>query len=463
MGYAINIKIFGELIEDFLVNHFNNLEAAGSVQAKEEGNINFIHIDLSFLKDWDQNSEKLVKDIHAYLNSLFKAKPLDLFYMTKFKNLTLDIKTPDTSHHLSKTLQLFYTDGQIGDNRKNPNKAIVWAEKHWQTIITVSTTFGIASLSFFILTQSPGKKEAFLKGLEQVVLFAGIISAFVLSYVLTKVIAIRQEKLARVTNVRELSYKLTCFRKICYHLRKDHWFWNDSVSYNYAKNISKMISYDDARFPDYDNDAKYASYRSLIITDTYSVSIIMFYLQLYMFAGEEFEDNANLAWGSYPPFIIYSHDEVYNYTTFLEFDEFWNCIDYDNQKFDFNHQKFHIDPIEKAASNYNLEGLDKATFSEEMILKIASDIQNKVLPELYHLTRLNEAKVPYVITYLIFITSIMMVFSVIYPIVMNVLSDSFIIVNLNGFIILGLIVDLILRLPILVSLENNLNRPDDYR
>ena len=302
-----------------------------------------------------------------------------------------------------------------------------------------------------------------MEGIAQVNIFAGIMGAFALSYVLTKIIAVRQEKLNRVNQIRDLSYKLTCFRKMCYHLRKDHRFWNDSISYIHAQNIDKQISYEDARFPDYDNDAKYASYRSLIITQKHDTSVVMFYLQLYMFAGEEFEHNANLAWGSYPTFIIYTNDQVYSYTSFLEFDEFWNCIDHNRTSFDYNHNTFHIDPILKAADNYNLDGTGKATFSEDLLLTIASDVQNKVIPELYHLTKLNEDKLPFVIAYLMNVTSAMMVFSVIYPLLVNVFTDNFILKNLNGFVILGLIVDLILRLPKLLKEENKLSLPDDYR
>jgi len=463
MGYAIDIETFGELIEDFLVNHFDDLEIAGSVKAKEEGSINYILIDLSFLKKWDQNSEKLAQDIRVYLSSLFKAKPLDLYYMVKFKNLTLDIKTEDTIHYLATTLQLFYTDQRIEVVQKAQSKTLLYIKKHWQIFTTVILTLSIALFCIKILNQTPSKKEGFLKAIEQVNLFAGIIGAFVLSYVLTKVLAIRQEKLARVTSIRELSYKLTCFRKICYQLRQDHRFWQDSASYNYAKKISKSISYDDARFPDYDNDAKYASYKSLIITERHDTAIVMFYLQLYMFAGEEFEHDANMAWGSYPPFLIYSHEQIAGYVSFLEYDEFWNCIDHNNIKFSYNHQKFHIDPIEKAAGNYNLEEIKDSPFSEKMILGIASDVQNKIIPELYYLTRLNEARIPIAISYLIGVTSAMMLFSVIYPVIASVLTDNFVILNINALIILGLIVDIVLRLPRFISLENTLKRPDDYR
>lgn len=463
MGYAIDIVTFGELIEDFLVTYFDDIEVAGSVKAREEGNINFVQIDLSFLKNWDQDSEKLTQDIHLYLNSLFKSKPLDLYYMIKFKNLTLDVKTKDTSHYLSKTLQLFYTDQRIKVEPKGSNKVLLYLRKNWQIFTTVVVTLLIATYCIDKLNQTPEKKDNFVKAIEQVNLFAGIIGAFVLSYVLTKVLVIRQEKLARVANIRELSYKLTCFRKICYHLRKDHRFWNGLTSYDYAQKISKLITHDDARFPDYDNDAKYANYKSLIITERHNTAIIMFYLQLYMFAGEEFEHNASLAWGSYPPFLIYSHEQIVDYLSFLEYDEFWNSIDNNNIKFSYNHHKFHIDPIEKAAANYNLAENGDSKFSEKMILRIASDVQNKIIPELYHLTRLNEEQIPLVIRYLITVTSAMMVFSVIYPVIASVLTDNFVLLNLNVLIILALIIDIILRLPSLITSETTLKIPDDYR
>ncbi|SHN45556.1 hypothetical protein [Chitinophaga sp. CF418] len=462
MAYSINIETFGELIEDFLVNTFNNIEVAGSVSAREEGNINYIQIDLPVIEDWDQDAKSLINKIRNNLAALFKEKPLSLYYTVKFKNLTIDIRTANSDNNRSETIQLFYTQQKIGQPIKEDNFILAWAKKHWEICTVVIVTIPLAVISFIFLNNNPGKQANFENGISQVNIFAGIMGAFALSYVASKIIAVKQEKLSRVPAIRDLCYKLTCFRRICYHLRTDNQFWDDSESYRYAKSVSDQISYEDAQFPDYDNEAKYAHYRSLIVNERHDTRIILFYLQLAMFADEEFDNDPNLSWRTYPPFIIYSHDQISRYTTFLDYNEFWNCIDNNKIRFNYQHNRFHIDPIEDAATRYNSIG-KKEKFSEELLLGIASDVQNKVILDLYHLTKLNEAKLPYLIVYLLVITSAMMTFSVVYPLLVNIFTDNFILKNLNGFMILGLILDMVVRLPKLLSKENTLLRPDDYR
>lgn len=463
MSFGITIEIIGELVEEFLVNQFNNLELAGCVKVKEQDNINLIQMDLTSQKDWDQNSEKLANDLHVYLTALFKAKPLGLYYMIKFQHLTLDIRTADTDHFLSTNLQLFYTKERIEEERKKKNKILSFVIHHWKLIVNILITSLIFWLAMTLLDKFPERQKGFVEGIGRINLFAGLIGSFVLSFVLSKTLSIRNEKFGRSSKIRDLSYKLTCFRKLCYQLRKDHWFWGDSATYKYAQNIAKRISYEDARYPDYDDEAKYANYKALIITHKYDISILMFYLQLYMFAGDEFEHNAHLAWGDYPPLIIYSHEEIYNYSVFLDMNEFWTCIDHNKTKFNYDHNRFHIDPIEKAAAKFELKKHPSPVFSEGLLLDIASEVQNKVILDLYHLTRLNETKTPYVIRYLLIVTVLLMVFSVVYPLLANVFTDNYLFKNLNGFVILGIIFDIVLRLPKLLAEENKLNRPDDYR
>lgn len=463
MAYSITLKMIGEIIEDYLVNELDDLDVAGSVTTIEDNKNNYIKIDLQANDKWDQNSEKLSNDIRLYLSSLFKSKPLDLYYMVKFKNLTLDIKAANNDHNRSLNVQLFYTNQRFIENEKQTNKFPVFFRNNWQIITTVVTTITLMIVTIFLLKDDENARKNFNTAVNQINIFAGIIGAFILSYVLTKALAIRQEKLGRVNTIRELSYKLTCFRKICYHIRQDHRFWDDSPSYRHGKNIASQINHDDARFPDYDNEARYALYRALIITHKHNTGIVMFYLQLYMFAGEEFENNATLAWGDYPPFKIYSNKELKGYLSFLDFDEFWNTIDNDKMKFSYSHNNFHIKPIEVAAKNYKLEGFDKPKFSEDLLLNISSDVQNKIIPELFHLTRLNEAKLPFAIIYIMWMTTALMVFSVIYPLIAAIFSDDDLISNLNVFVILGLITDIILRLPSLLQAENEIKLPDGYR
>ncbi len=382
--------------------------------------------------------------------------------MVKFKNLTIDIKAANRDNNLSKNIQLFYTEQRISEDILSENKLICFIKKNWQIITNVAVTITLIINTFLLLNGEKAQKN-FNDAVAQINIFAGIIGAFILSYVLTKALAIRQEKLTRVKPIRELSYKLTCFQKICYHVRKDHHFWDNSASYQHAQKIAKQIDYEDARFPDYDNDVRFTLYKALIINHQYDTSIVMFYLQLYMFAGEEFEHDANLAWGSYPPFKIYSNSEVQRYLPFLEIDEFWTCIDNNKTKFSYSHHNFHIRPIEIAAKNYKLEGLEKPKFSEELLLNIASDVQNKIVPELYHLTKLNENRLPFTIKYIMWMTAALMVFSVIYPLIAAIFSANNFTSSLNVFVILGLIIDIILRLPALLQQENTIKLPDDYR
>lgn len=464
MGFAINIEIFGEIIEDFLVRELDNIEVAGSVTAKKEEDINYIKIDLSSINDWDQNSEELVQKISTYLSALFKAKSLDIYYMIEFKNLVIEIKAENTDNNISKNVVLFRTqDYRIEDEIESKSGITLWFKRNWIIILNIGTIGLLLVLSILLLNEHPDRKTAFIEGINRINIFAGIMASFVLAFVISKTLSLRQEKLSRTKTIRGLCYKLTCFRKICYHLRKDHNFWHNSASYSYAKSISESITHNDARYPDYDNEVKYAQYKALIITHKYDTSEVMFYLQLFMFAGKEFENDANLAWGDYPPFIIYSNDEIFNFFSFLDTNEFWTCIDHNKTVFSYSHNRFHIDPIEKAASNYKLKGLKKVAFSEDLLLKIAEDVQQSVIPDLYHLTKLNEARLPPIINYLVVMTTLLMFFSIVYPFIANILFNSFIVKNLNGLIILGLIFDVLLRLQSFLNKENSLDRPSDYR
>ena len=239
MAFAIDLKTIGEIIENYLVNEFNDVNVAGSVTILDEDKNKYIKINLETYNDWDQNSEKLSNDIRVYLTSLFKSKPLDLYYMVKFKNLTLDIKAANNDNNLSKNVQLFYTNQRFIENEKKKNITVEFLKNNWQLISTLAITILIISLTFVLLKDDEKAQKNLNSAVNQINIFAGIIAAFILSYVLTKALAIRQEKLTRVNTIRELSYKLTCFRKICYHLRQDHKFWNDSDSYKHGKNIAK--------------------------------------------------------------------------------------------------------------------------------------------------------------------------------------------------------------------------------
>ncbi|OEK01191.1 hypothetical protein BFP97_06555 [Roseivirga sp. 4D4] len=463
-----------DVIELFLVQYFDTIEMSGNVKSERLEDINYFSVNLTET-GYEEDIDKIHQCLSKHLSNWVKVNGKVFDNYVALSNLTIEYLLPEkggANQNQSKSITLFHVPDYYYANHLKKLKPLsptrIWLLKTWyntilrNTIIVSTLSITLILISIRINSLDPNFEVRLAKSFDYVNIASGIIASFALAFITSKVISLRSEKLNRTGKIKELSNQLTYFRSICSNFLDNYTYWSPSNkyynAYQHANSIKDKITYEDYRYPNYDDDIKYAKYQSHYNRDV-SNGVVTLILQMEMFTGRNFL-NSGLSFTDFPPNYIYSLNEMENFILFHDSNEIWYC----SSQMKIFPEKF----ISSHATNEILKDINRIypdreenTLTSELFERLSLDFQYRVIPELFRLIRLNESKLPLTMNYFVSMFILLLAFGIIVPTITYIFLQG-IYSFLSVFIVIGIITHILLSLKPILNTENSLNRSVDY-
>lgn len=456
-------------IELFLVRHFQTNMLAGCVKQQKSDSTIYYEVDL-YEHDWDEDVEELHDKLSVYLIEWARQNYKGFSDPIEVSRILIGYKLTekDYPHQIEiKAVKLFVFPPEYYelDNYNSESKPSneVWDRISWDYSLLLSIPILIfLGLSIEKIQTDEAFQNRLVDSFGYINIANGIIASFVLGFIINKVANLRENKLKHTNSIRQLSNQLTYFRNVCFNLARDHVFWNSKQllkrSYDYANSIKHDISYLEYRFPEFEDPVKTAKFKAYF-NDEYSNSVVSLILQLNFLADRSFL-NTGLSFTVTPPDHIYSQDEMEHFMLFNQDNQIWYCCSRVNvfpEDFNLSHHSKEI----VADLNRIYPGKKMQQLTRQELEDISVDFQYRIIPNLFHLTRLVEKKLPLSITYFVTTFILLLVFGLILPTIMHVfISGAY--SSLSIFLVIGIISHILLSIKPILKQENHLNRLDDY-
>jgi len=294
---------------------------------------------------------------------------------------------------------------------------------NYKKLCIILTSLIIAVLITLFYLKYPLKNQVKLENsLNNVLQFSGIYSALLITFIVSKIFQIRQEKISRLKEIITLSNKVTDFRRICQVLYDNYDFW-DAQMQRTVKSKFKGLSYFHIHIDSYYYIPKYkdlitsfnewspkpgASFylalKSLVVSDKRS-----FQLELY----DEFDHN-----------VIYSFDIISKWVGAGSANCFFYYLDHKWHSYEtlFKLELIPRDErgrIEELATKIDERRYGGETFSRPLLVKIGNHFESEILPRLFQLTYYNKTGITGPLNFIIYNLLIIMIFGVFVPIILS--------------------------------------------
>jgi len=387
---------------------------------------------------------------------------------------------------LSKTLRSIMeqiTDAfeytvRIGKKNKTVRYPTVWdnmqefdLKTFWYDTFVRSTLIMCLYLTVVIITLAKvtDLNEEAIRALgDMVFTISSLITAFLISFLVSKILAIRQEKLSRVARIKMLSNRWTEFRRICYFLVDSWKFWKPSrESYVHGKSVAKQITYTDLHYLDVHDDQQFEFVTNLMDYHKFGEMEQKFTLQLETFVWSQNRRlyQQTLMGTDYPANYIYSKTELDRWAFFGDSNLFWYIMENEWQdyqdSFDFNIPAPTLNAILGCAKRFDGQ-FGNINFDQNFLVKISQVAENEVLPELNLLIEKNESKMPFLIDYLMTCLVLIFLFGILLPINLRMFSAGIFIDLISIIIVSAIIIHILLCMPSILRTEIWIDRKKDY-
>ena len=469
-----DIEVLSETIELFFVKYFDNIELAGNVKHQKKENINYISIDLQNI-EIGGDFEKIHSTLNKYIREWAK---INISYFQDYisiAKLTIEYLFLDenkTKCKVSKQVLLYkippYYYHSNKENAKPFSNFMLYFVRVWHNIILRNifiATILILILFFLSLYKNYDDTriiDRILKAYEYINIASSIMASLALSFLINKILIIRQDKLKYTTEIINLSNKLTYFRNICYNLNRDFVFWsklNPYIdTYNYAKSIKDDITFEEYYYPNFNDNIHSARYKSFYKTEL-SHNVVLLVLQLHMIADESLVDSG-LTYTKFPPNYIYSETEMKKFNLFSDSNQIWYCnseLKIFPKTFDESYaQQMIIENI-----NHIYPENNETSLKSSMLEFISLDFQYRIIPRLDKLIKVINSELPFTIKYFTTIFFLILIFGLIIPTLAYIFNENNFILA-STFIIIGIISHILLSLKKILNEENSVDNNSDY-
>lgn len=286
--------------------------------------------------------------------------------------------------------------------------------KHQNTMLVV-VVGGCLGLLF---VSAPAPPDRMLNIQNYLITVGGIISAFVIAYLSTKVFDVRRERSAIKAKLDVLSDKLTLFRKLLFYVMKSRDFW---VRYDdIAKFKKDFPNFDFQRMRTMGPDPE----RQRFWDSELSHNTIDLYLAMEAITGE-LDRMETIPWIHDPNASFnYSLDQLGSY--FEPSNQIWYFLDGRYNK--HGHGRFNdaglgvwFEGDARDCISRIDESLKGQEFNRRILARIASDFHGKHFPQMYALIRENIG-VPRILSASFRSLFVIMLFGVLLPIVLQSIS-----------------------------------------
>ncbi|RZK36952.1 MAG: hypothetical protein EOO90_26375 [Pedobacter sp.] len=296
---------------------------------------------------------------------------------------------------------------------------------------------------------------------------SALISSFVITYLTSKVLTVRQEKLNRVEKIKELSNKLTEFRRICHVILESWQFWQPSEAQRaHGKHVATQITFNDLHYLNTYDD-RYDEIHGLMNYETYGEIKPKFVLQIATLCKSKdiYTHNRLFLGMDFLANYIYSGKELEDWQFLQDNNMFWYVFenewqDYENS-FNFNISDHDKRRISKCAGRLdNL--LANKDFTKELLVSASQIAENEIIPQLTILVKKNEAKQSFMIKYLLICFSGIFVFGVLLQVILGLFLSSLVVSYIAIIAVTAIVIHILISLPAILKNEITFRPKYDY-
>jgi len=319
--------------------------------------------------------------------------------------------------------------------------------------------FYITIIYFLCISQLPENFDKRVQSVSDAFLnICVLLSSLIVTFLVTKAIAIRQEKSGRISRVRTLSRQISAFREVCDNLIGDWSFWPDDRFSSYGLSMKKAISFGEIANVDWDNDELTDRFTKWVLKSGYGEIIPKLYLQLAAWShdGERY---------LYDDEHVYSLRELEQWTWFIENNLIWYVFDHEKQDYEKSFHfinKYYGGEVCAAAKKFDPVKYAVPVYNEKLLLGISSDVQNTVLPELYKIVSKNEEGLPFVFRYFLVCFSVIVLSGVVFKALSDILFNAPVTDLISLQIVMAVLIHIFICLPLILKDEISLHPRYDY-
>lgn len=258
--------------------------------------------------------------------------------------------------------------------------------------------------------------------LNNIFQFSGIYSALLITFIVSKIFQIRQEKLERLREIIVLSHKTTDFRRICEILVESYDFWNKDMR-QIMDGKFKKLTYFQIHL-DEDSHKKLTKDRIDEYHNSKNIVGSGFYLAVKSLIKHNDNPFQMELYDEYDYNIDYSVDILNKWVSAYSANCFFNYLEHKKASykgaFDFSAiDKNDKEKIISLSKKINEKKYKKSVFNPELLVQLGNDFNSLILPRLFQLTYNNKKGLPKSLKFLILILIVIMIFGVFLPLILS--------------------------------------------
>ncbi|WP_299135274.1 hypothetical protein [uncultured Tenacibaculum sp.] len=292
-------------------------------------------------------------------------------------------------------------------------------------ILTISVLIALLWSLSCKLSENEKFPKLLVESRTEILTISGLIAGLIIAYLTAKVLQVRQEKIARLPELMELTQKLHKCRSVINKLIHSR-LWPDGVRHFVDKKYKGLTHFDVREIvfvdsepiekaTDFINDEEYSGLASL-------------YLELKSFKFDQFPFDETLHTEFDVP-VYYSSEIVQKWIDY----DCGNCLwyyfehKYAVYRDSLNLADIYVGYKEDMKDNcirIDQERYKDLDFGPELLAKLGTQLTADILPKLVRIQRYMDSDLPKIIKYLFVIAGLLIVFGVSLPLINNIYEFS---------------------------------------
>jgi hypothetical protein len=266
------------------------------------------------------------------------------------------------------------------------------------------------------------KDEEINQLLSNIIQFSGIFSAILITFIVSKVIQIRQERLERRKEIVKFANKATDFRRIARVLKNCRGFWDEGMR-RVIDNKYKNLDFFDVKLWDYHNqDKKYSAELKRLRNDFLEEKLpgAYLYLDIKSLVLDDYHNWQLELYDRYDYDFTYSIEILEKWSGAHSGNNLWYCLE--NKWYDYEGcftlsalREHEQNEIIDLCKKINPQKYRNSNFDKDLLASIGSEFDGYILPRLYELTYYNTLGLPESLNFLLRILFLTIISGVLLP------------------------------------------------
>ena len=271
------------------------------------------------------------------------------------------------------------------------------------------------------------KEEEITQLLNNIIQFSGIFSAILITFIVSKVFQIRQERIERRKEIVKFANKATDFRRIARVLKNCWGFWNKDMR-SKMDNYYKELSFFHVHLWDYDNEEKKYSPELKKLRNEFlneeGLQGSYLYLDMKSLVLDDYHTWQLELYDRYDYDYTYSKEILKKWSGAHSGNNLWYCLDHKWHSykgcFNFSALRQHDqDEIVDLCKKINPQKYRNSKFDKDLLASIGSEFDGYILPRLSELTYYNTLGFPPSLNFLLLIMFLVIISGVLLPLLMT--------------------------------------------